>query len=194
RLPKWSILILSLARLGCTLMLMMQTAIRTLQIHNETDPVKFFDTLNRVLYKNIQRMDSTKNLTLMLLDYEAGQLKLSGQHEEVLVVRSHGTAEWIDTCDLGFPLALEDDIRPFIKQIQIALNSGDVVVLYTDGITEAINAQKQQYGLERLQKVVQQYRKQPAAEIQQAVIADVQHYIGTQALRDDLTLVVLKQK
>ncbi|MGP1384591.1 MAG: SpoIIE family protein phosphatase [Thainema sp.] len=175
-------------------MLMMQTAIRTLQTHNETDPVKFFDTLNRAIHNNIQRMNSTKNLTLMLLDYEAGQLKLSGQHEEVIVVRSQGTAEQIDTFDLGFPLALEEDIRPFIKQMQINLDPGDVVVLYTDGITEAINGQKQQYGLDRLQKVVQQHLRQSAAEIRQAVIRDVQQYIGTQTLRDDLTLVVLKQK
>lgn len=175
-------------------MLMMQTAIRTLQTHNETDPVKFFDTLNRAIHNNIQRMNSTKNLTLMLLDYEAGQLKLSGQHEEVIVVRSQGTVEQIDTFDLGFPLALEEDIRPFIKQMLIKLDPGDVVVLYTDGITEAINGQKQQYGLDRLQEVVQQHLNQSATEIRQAVIRDIQQYIGTQTLRDDLTLVVLKQK
>lgn len=84
-------------------MLMTQTAVRTLQTHNETDPVKFFDTLNRTLHSNIQRMNSTKNLTLMLLDYEAGQLKLSGQHEDVIVVRSQGEIQHIDTFDLGFP-------------------------------------------------------------------------------------------
>ena len=175
-------------------MLMMQTAIRTLQTHNETDPVRFFDTLNRAIHNNIQRMNSSKNLTLMLLDYELGQLKLSGQHEDVIVVRSNGTVEQIDTFDLGFPLALEEDIRPFINQMQITLNSGDVVVLYTDGITEAINSQKQQYGLDRLQRVVQQHIEQSASEIRRAVIADVQNYIQTQKLRDDLTLVVLKQK
>ncbi|HEY9661788.1 MAG TPA: SpoIIE family protein phosphatase, partial [Allocoleopsis sp.] len=123
-----------------------------------------------------------------------GQLKLSGQHEEVLIVRSTGEVEQIDTFDLGFPLALEEDIRPFIHQLQIKLNAGDVVVLYTDGITEAINAQKQQYGLDRLRQVIQQHHNQSATEIRHAVIADVQQYIGTQKLRDDLTLVVLKQK
>lgn len=130
----------------------------------------------------------------MLLDYEAGQLKLSGQHEDVIVVRSQGEIQHIDTFDLGFPLALEDDIRPFIKQVQIKLEPGDVVVLYTDGITEAVNVRRRQYGLERLQQMVQQHLKQSAADIRQAVIADIQNYIGDQPLRDDLTLVVLKQK
>lgn len=175
-------------------MLMMQTAIRTLQTHNETDPVKFFDTLNRAIHGNIKRMNSSKNLTLILLDYKAGQLRLSGQHEDVIVVRANGDTQQIDTFDLGFPLALEEDIRPFIHSMQIHLDPGDIVVLYTDGITEAINIHRQQYGMERLLKVVQDHLKHSASDIRQAVITDVQRYIGDQALRDDLTLVVMKQK
>jgi sigma-B regulation protein RsbU (phosphoserine phosphatase) len=175
-------------------MLMMQTAIRTLQTHNETDPVKFFDTLNRAIHGNIKRMNSSKNLTLILLDYKAGQLRLSGQHEDVIVVRANGDTQQIDTFDLGFPLALEEDIRPFIHSMQIHLDPGDIVVLYTDGITEAINSHRQQYGMERLLKVVQDHLKHSASDIRQAVITDVQRYIGDQALRDDLTLVVMKQK
>lgn len=175
-------------------MLMTQTAVRTLQTHDESDPVKFLDTLNRTIHDNIQRMKSTKNMTLMLLDYVDGNLRLSGQHEEVIVVRSNGDIQQIDTFDLGFPLALEDDIRPFIHTLQLKLDLGDVVALYTDGLTEAINAQKQQYGLERFKAVIHQHRQQSAADIRQAVIADVQTYVGNEPLRDDVTLVVLKQK
>ncbi|MFH7244580.1 MAG: SpoIIE family protein phosphatase [Spirulina sp.] len=175
-------------------MLMTQTAVRTLQTHDESDPVKFFDTLNRTLHDNIQRMKSAKNLTLMLLDYADGKLRLSGQHEDVIVVRSNGEIEQIDTFDLGFPLALEENIQPFIHSMQIHLAPGDIVVLYTDGITEAINIHKQQYGIERLLKIVKDHLKQSSSDIRKAVIADVHQYIGDQALRDDLTLVVLKQK
>jgi serine phosphatase RsbU (regulator of sigma subunit) len=78
--------------------------------------------------------------------------------------------------------------------MQIHLDPGDIVVLYTDGITEAINIHRQQYGMERLLKVVQDHLKHSASDIRQAVITDVQRYIGDQALRDDLTLVVMKQK
>jgi serine phosphatase RsbU (regulator of sigma subunit) len=74
----------------------------------------------------------------MLLDYEMGQLALSGQHEEVIVVRADGSLEQIDMIDLGFPIALED-ISPIINQAKISLGRGDMVVLHTDGITEAID-------------------------------------------------------
>ena len=45
------------------LMLMVQTAVRTLMENNETDPKQFFEVLNRTIYKNVQRMDSDKNLS-----------------------------------------------------------------------------------------------------------------------------------
>jgi predicted ATPase/serine phosphatase RsbU (regulator of sigma subunit)/tRNA A-37 threonylcarbamoyl transferase component Bud32 len=176
------------------LMIMAQTAVRTLQKINETDPVKFLDAINQTLYDNLQRMNSPKNMSLAILDYAGGVLKLSGQHEEMIVVRADGTLECIDTMDLGFPIGLVEEIGEFITQTEVQLNPGDVVVLYTDGIPEAKDINKVQYGLKRLWQVVVENRHLSAAEIREAAIADVRQYIGDQKVFDDITLVVLKQK
>ena len=72
------------------LMLMVQTAVRTLIENGETNPKKFFEILNRTIYKNVQRMDSDKMLSLCLVDYYDGVLSVSGQHEEILIVRQNG--------------------------------------------------------------------------------------------------------
>ncbi|CAN1208888.1 PP2C family protein-serine/threonine phosphatase [Tumidithrix helvetica PCC 7403] len=176
------------------IMIMVQTAVRTLLIHNETDPVKFLNTLNRTIYDNVQRMNSDKNLSLALLDYHDGKLTLSGQHEEMIVVRANGTVERLDTIDLGFPIGLEADITDFIDRAHVQLNLGDVVVLYTDGITEADNIRQEQYGLDRLCEVISQNIEKTSAEIRQAVIKDVRSHIGEQRVYDDITLVVMKQK
>ncbi|MEG4121181.1 AAA family ATPase [Microcoleus sp. N9_B4] len=176
------------------LMIMAQTAIRTLLVHKETDPVKLLQTVNQTLFDNVERMDSGKNMSLSLLEYRDNTLHLSGQHEEVIVVRDGGQVERIDTIELGFPIALEADIADFIASTEIQLNSGDVVILYTDGITEAFNMKKNQYGIEPLIEVVVRNREQSAAEIKEAVIDDVRRYIGEQKVFDDITLVVIKQK
>jgi predicted ATPase/serine phosphatase RsbU (regulator of sigma subunit)/tRNA A-37 threonylcarbamoyl transferase component Bud32 len=176
------------------LMIMAQTAVRTLQKMNETDPVKFLDVLNQTLYDNLQRMDSPRNMSLAILDYAGGVLKLSGQHEEMIVVRADGKLECIDTMDLGFPIGLEAEIGDFIAQEEVLLNPGDVVVLYTDGIPEAFDINKAQYGLKRLWQVVVENRQRSALEIREAVIDDVRQYIGDQKVFDDITLVVIKQK
>lgn len=176
------------------LMLMVQTAVRTLMENNETDPKHFFEVLNRAIYKNLQRIDSDKNLSLCLIDYHDGVLSLSGQHEEVLLLRSGGKIERIDTIDLGFPIGLEETIEEFVFQTRIRLNKGDVIILYTDGVTEAEDRLGKHYGLERLCSVVQQHWQHSADEIARATIADLRSHIGVEKVYDDITLVVLKQK
>lgn len=176
------------------MMLMTQTTIRALLQHQETDSTKFLSTLNRVIYDNAQRMKSRKTLSLAMLDYHAGCISLSGQHEEMIVVRSNGQIERINTDNLGFPLGLLTNIDEFIGQTQVQLQAGDGVVLYTDGIIEAKNDQRQEYGLDRLCNVLSQHWQQSVDEIRQAVVADVQQHIGESKIRDDITLLILKQK
>ncbi len=176
------------------LMLMTQTAVRTLKEVREQDPVRFLDTLNRTIYKNVQRMDSEKNLTLVVLNYAHGRVSISGQHEETIVVRRDGQIERIDTIDLGFPIGLDDDIAQFISHAVVELQPGDGLVLYTDGITEAQNDRKQLYGVERLCTVISQHWERSANEVKQAVIEDVRRHIGKAKVFDDITLLVLKQQ
>jgi serine phosphatase RsbU (regulator of sigma subunit) len=176
------------------LMLMVQTAVRTLLESNESDPQKFLNILNRTIYHNVQRMDSDKNMSLCLLDYQDGKVRISGQHEEVLIVRKGGMIQRIDTNDLGFPIGLEADIFDFVAYADVQLLPGDTIVLYTDGITEAEDLNGELYGLKRLTQVIKHNWQKPAEEIKQAVIDDLWKFIGNQSLLDDITLVVLKQK
>ena len=175
------------------LMLMVQTAIRTLIENNETDPKRLFEVLNRTIYKNIQRLNSDKNISLSLVDYYEGILSISGQHEEILLVRQ-GEIERIDTVDLGFPLGLAESIEDFVFETKIPLAKSEVAVLYTDGITEAENSQGSHYGLAQLCAVVQQNWQRSAQDIRQAVIQDLRSHIGIEQVYDDITLVVLKRK
>ncbi|MFQ3680420.1 MAG: SpoIIE family protein phosphatase, partial [Pseudanabaenaceae cyanobacterium] len=175
-------------------MLMVQMAVRTLLISQENDPIRFLNALNQAVYGNVQRMNTDKNLTLTLVDYEAGKMTLSGQHEAIVLVRANGTLECIDTVDLGFPIGLEERIDGFLDKLILYLQPNDVVVLYTDGITEAESPTKELYGLPRLCAVLQQHHQQSATEICQAVISDVRNHIQTQKIHDDITLLVLKQR
>ncbi|WP_225896423.1 PP2C family protein-serine/threonine phosphatase [Amazonocrinis nigriterrae] len=176
------------------LMLMTQTAVRLLREICESDSVRFLDTLNRTLYKNVQRMNSDKSLTLVILNYTQGEISISGQHEETIIVRNGGEIERIDTMDLGFPIALDDDIADFISSTTLELQPGDGVVLYTDGITEAKDINKNQYGIEQLCEIISQNWHQSASEIKDAVISDVRRHIGKQKVFDDITLLVFKRQ
>jgi len=176
------------------LMLMAQTVVRALENMQETNAIHFLDIVNKTLCQNLERMNSEKNMSLAILNYKEGLIKISGQHEEIIVVRANGELELIDTLDLGFPIGLDWQISDFIQEQEVVLNADDLIILYTDGITEAENLEKQQYGLERLTQLAQQYREHSASQIRDLIIEDVRQFIGKQKVFDDITLVVLKQK
>ena len=176
------------------IMIMVQTAIRTLLINGEGNPVKFLSTVNQTIYENLQRMNCDKSLSLILMDYHDNKLYLSGQHESVIIIRTNGEIEIIDTDSLGFPIGLTDEITEFIFEVEIYLNLGDIVLLYTDGIPEAENQSKQHYGLKRLIQLISEAHKKPIDQIREIVIKDVREFIGSHKVYDDITFMVMKRK
>ena len=174
-------------------MIMAQTAVRALLSNGETDPAKLLNAVNRTIYDNTRRMGSSKNMTLSLLEYEAGLLRLCGQHEELILVRADGSVEQVDTFDLGFPLGIESDISQFVREQQLSFHSGDIAVMYTDGVTEAVNDARQQYGIARLLDVIKDHRQHSSKQICSAIVDDLRTWMQSQPMFDDITLLVLKQ-
>ena len=160
----------------------------------DQDPTNFLDVLNRAIYKNIERTRTDKHLSLAFLDYHENRIVLSGQHEEVLVIRNEGEIERIDTVDLGFPIGLEADIAPFIATREFAFETGDVVILHTDGVTEAESPSGELFGIERLCDSARKYHKLGAEAIKEGIIADLMAHIDTQKIHDDITLVVMRHR
>ena len=176
------------------LMLMVQSVARTLLESGEKDPARFLNVLNQVICKNLARAESTNNLTLSFADYTDGTVTLTGQHEEVIVIREDGSVERIDTMDLGFPVGLESEISQFIQSRAIQFTAGDLMIFYTDGVTEAESPDGKMFGIERLCEAASRYRMGTATEIKQGIIRDVMTHIDTQRIHDDITLVVLKHR
>jgi sigma-B regulation protein RsbU (phosphoserine phosphatase) len=137
-------------------------------------------------------MNCDRNLTLSLLHYEDKMVTISGQHEEVLVVRENGVLERHDTINLGFPVGLEEKISSFIAEARVPLEAGDVMVVYTDGITEAVNGAGAAYGIERLCEVLRASHRQMAQGIREAVLTNLHEYVGGRQLLDDVSLLVVK--
>jgi sigma-B regulation protein RsbU (phosphoserine phosphatase) len=175
-------------------MLMAQTAYLTLSQSGEQDMRRIMLVLNRVLYHNIVRIREDKNMTLAVLQYRNREFMLVGQHESVLICRAGGAVEVIDTLDLGFPMGLEEDISDFVDLKTLRMEPGDVMLLYTDGITEAENAEQRQFGIERLQASLAAHHTLCAEELKNRILADVYAFIGETRIYDDISLLVVKQR
>ncbi len=90
----------------------------------------------------------------------------------------------------GRPLGWFEDLP--VRPVEYTLAPGDVLVCYTDGLTEAENIRREPYGEERLVEVVRASALRPASEIVQAITASVVAFMGTAPPFDDTTLVVVR--
>ena len=176
------------------LMLMVQTTIRALLNSGERDPARFLNLVNQTVYLNKERMHFDRILSLCLLEYRDGNLVVTGQHEEVIIVRKCGKVEIVDTTPLGFPIGLDLDVLYLFSSRYIELQPDDTVVLYTDGITEAENENGQHYGVDRLYELVARVHTKTAKGIREAVVNDVIDFIGDAEVFDDITLLVIKRR
>jgi len=177
-------------------MVMVQAAVRALLLGGLHDPVQFMDALNRTLYANLKRIGVDKSLSVTFLDYQqqTGQISLSGQHEQVLVLRQGGQIEVLDTINLGFYVGLIEDIKNYVDEHSFTLAPGESIVLYSDGFTEAENDEGEMYGLERLCAAFRSHWMESAEAIKEAAVEDVKRFIGECETRDDLALLVIKKK
>jgi serine phosphatase RsbU (regulator of sigma subunit) len=78
-----------------------------------------------------------------------------------------------------------------ISENVIPLASGDVMVLYTDGVTEAFNSQGEFFGPQRLARIIQQGFRLPAQELVRTVRDGLLQFTQRQALDDDTTIVAV---
>ena len=90
----------------------------------------------------------------------------------------------------GIALGVVDGIK--LQQETVQLEKGDIITLYTDGVTEAINEKEEQFGQQRLLKIVNKNRNLPAKEIIRIVEEEVTEYSGKQPQFDDITLMIIK--
>jgi len=104
------------------------------------------------------------------------------------------TASYFSTNGLGLGIIRNKNFLNYIEVSKFKYKPEDVLVLYTDGITEAKNLQNEEFGYERLQQVVQENAKRPAIDIQNRIIEELYSFCGNGILDDDYTAVIAKFK
>lgn len=175
-------------------MLMTQSALRAILDETGVSLTSALNHLNTILYRNIRsRMNDERNLTLSLLRYENNKINLAGQHESVLhIKKNEEKITEISTNDFGIYIGLIEDVSPHIKETSFDFNKEDIIVLYSDGVTEAEDVEGNFYGIDRLKKVIEDKRNESVESIIKHVQEDIYQFIGRKQLLDDISLVVIK--
>ncbi len=151
-------------------------------------PRELLQRANRALHKRgVEGFYCT--LAFGVFDFAAGTLTLanSGLPLPLLYRAREGACEAVDV--VGLPLGVFAEAEYDERALRVA--SGDVLVLYSDGVTEAWDG-REAYGRQRLQAQVTAHAALPAPELAARLLADLDAFLGTAEPDDDVTLVVVK--
>ncbi|RMG07419.1 MAG: GAF domain-containing protein, partial [Planctomycetota bacterium] len=149
-------------------------------------------SLNRLLCEDL---DQEMFLSFVLMCFARGSrtVRYTGAGQENLLIW-RGRERKIDVrMTGGMALGITTRLEDRITEKEFELDEGDGVVLYTDGVTEAIDEQHEQFQLERLVKACEAHLHLPSQEALQGVLGEVLRFKGRARQRDDITLVVVKR-
>jgi sigma-B regulation protein RsbU (phosphoserine phosphatase) len=113
----------------------------------------------------------------------------AGQTQPVHRAAKTGETAFIESRGDTFPLGILDDVA--YRETQLELSPGDRVVLYTDGIVEAMNEQEEMFGFDRLLEMVQSSKSGTAEDLLNEVVTEVRDFTGGALQHDDLTVIVV---
>ncbi|MCB1308903.1 MAG: PP2C family protein-serine/threonine phosphatase [Leptospiraceae bacterium] len=176
--------------------MMAQTAISTAITANPgIAPAQLLSLIDKILSENLRKMSEDRYMTITLFCSTDGNIvDFTGLHQDILLFRSSDSkVETIATDGIWIglrDLSIDAGAAMIGQRLQVQLN--DVLVLYSDGITEAMNVNEEMYGEDRLLTVLNRHGAGSARAIHDAIVGDVQAHLHTQ--HDDITLMVLKRK
>ena len=195
----WGLAIADVSGKGMQAALLMATLRAGLlsEVSRQSDLYSMVLTLNSLLYASGTE-GKFATFFYAQLQPEAGLLtSINAGHNYPLVVRNDGSSEWLGLEKGSVPLGMfPDDMIPQLSDCDAEateLSSGDVVLFYTDGVTETGNHSDEMYEEERLQDTATRVRHASADEICRNIYNDVMEFQGEAEQFDDLTLMVLKK-
>jgi sigma-B regulation protein RsbU (phosphoserine phosphatase) len=144
---------------------------------------------NKLLYRCT---DDERFVTLFygVLDHARHELVYcSAGHEQPILVKEDGTIARLESG--GLALGVFENVQ--YRQETVSLDLGDVLIAFSDGITDAANASNLPFGAERLVSLSEEYRNEVSSALIERIVGGVNVHAGDTAQFDDLTVVVIKR-
>jgi DNA-binding GntR family transcriptional regulator len=173
------------------LMASLQASLRAQALHPHLDLTALIGDVNRLVYQS-----SPNHLfaSVFYAEYEPSTRVLNyvnAGHNPPLIVRAQNPSPQLFHLKAeAIPVGIFPDAK--FETTRFDLMIDDILVAYTDGITEAANPSGELWGLERLERLLLSCGKMSSAEIVERILSEVSDFANGEAQRDDVTLVVMK--
>lgn len=160
------------------------------QILSNTKPCECITKANKLLY-NSTDPDRFATLFYGVLDHKNDKIRFcNAGHDNPILITKDGDIKHIDIGGLLMGAISESTY----EDGELALQNGDALIVYSDGITEAMNENEEEYSLERLEGIVRENVKLSATELHNAIIKEVNSHSHRAIQSDDITLLIIKKK
>jgi sigma-B regulation protein RsbU (phosphoserine phosphatase) len=192
----WVIVIADVCGKGVPAALLMTVLRSTFRVEARglTSARAILSAVNQAMQINLDNRSFVTAICLVLdRDGKTMSYSRAGHPQLLKMPDGGGTPESIDCA--GIALGLTSDHQTFdslLDEVTIPLEAGDRYLIYTDGLTEATNGEKDSYGMERLEEVVTGARNCDPDGIIQEIMADIRAFTGTAPYHDDLTMLALE--
>lgn len=189
---KYALIIADVSGKGIPAALLVSSLQASLRVYLESNPdlTVLTERLNKLIY---QSTTSEKYLTMSIcyLDTKTGVLEaVNAGHNPSLIARNDHTISKITAG--GIPVGMADMGLPY-KQQNLTIERGENLLMFTDGITEAMDKDEEMYEDDRLERYLLNNRKKPAKEFVEKLINDIHRFVGEAAQSDDITALYLKR-
>ncbi len=173
------------------LMASLQASLRAQALHPHSDLTALIGGVNRLVYES---SPTAFFASLFYAEYEPATRMLqyvNAGHNPPIILRPQ-----MESCELfhlraqAVPIGMFADTQFSATKFQLAKD--DILVAYTDGITEAANASGELWGLERLERLLRSCNRMAPNEIVERILAEVSEFANGEPQHDDVTLVVMK--
>jgi len=160
----------------------------------ETAPIEVLRRVNRNISYDLDP-EMFVTLSAVELDVQQHTLRFGrAGHEPLLLVHADGKSEQLSPAGTVLGMLDIEMFDAIIAESTYTMNPGDTLVLYTDGITEALNADHEKFGYDRLIEFVQTHRQQPVDTLYQSILEEVKRFTDGMPQLDDITLVLLRRE
>jgi sigma-B regulation protein RsbU (phosphoserine phosphatase) len=178
--------------IGAALMMAsLQASLRGQLLHGNGELTRLMASINSLLY---EASEPERYATFFYAEYDARRWCLSyvnaGHNAPMLCRKREGNWEVQRLETGGTVVGLLPDMS--FQQATLGLRSGDLLVAFTDGISEAMNAAGEQFGEQRLMKAIECCDGLTAAEITKRLLGEVDTFVASAPQHDDMTLVVMR--
>jgi len=161
----------------------------------DLDPQEFLSNANQALGRCLERT-SFITLSYYILDTRARTIKFSraGHCPSLFYKESEKKVDYLKSKGLGLGIIRNQEYCKYIEVNELNYSTGDLLVLYTDGVTEAKNPHGDEFGYDRLKQTVENNVQKSADGIQSAIINGLHDFTQIEVIEDDFTIMILKFK